>query len=250
MSTPPAQQPKPRLWVLDWGLFPRRVLIYLKEKGIRDDFEIIPVVVSHDGAAHSPGKPPGTLPVLEIERESAEDKLDGTYIFQSTAILEYLEDVYADHKPNMRGATPKDRARVRECMDIMNEAVTCLGMYTHNASALFAGHGIQDEATAMWAGRRYHKLLDILENLADPKGPFLANVNDQPTIVDCVLLATAQFGRVSYRLDLLSGHERLKICVDAFERRLSGKARDLTKVMPEVFAEKARVLSVDLAELR
>lgn len=80
-----------RLWVLKWSLYPRRITIDPEEKGIIDDFEIIPVEITHAGMLIEPGKPPGTLPILEIAPPTAPQHQDGRYIFQSTAILEYLE---------------------------------------------------------------------------------------------------------------------------------------------------------------
>ena len=76
---------KNRLWVLPMELFPRRITIYLEEKGIADKFDVIPVKVGPEGMEVVEGKPNGTLPILETNRPNG-DKL-GKYIFQSNAIL-------------------------------------------------------------------------------------------------------------------------------------------------------------------
>lgn len=39
----PSSKRKLRLWVLKWSLYPRRTTIYLKEKGIMNDFDTVPV---------------------------------------------------------------------------------------------------------------------------------------------------------------------------------------------------------------
>lgn len=143
-------RPKSRLWILEDGLYPARVTIYLEEKGIKDDFDLIPVYVDQNGAAPTPGKPPGSVPILEIKRSTSYDKLDGQYIYQSSAILEYLEDVYSGVKPNMRGETADERAKVRDCMSILNEAVTHMESYWHSASPLFEGTQPQDDSMAPW----------------------------------------------------------------------------------------------------
>ncbi|KAF2173566.1 hypothetical protein M409DRAFT_15846 [Zasmidium cellare ATCC 36951] len=208
-------QPKPRLWVLPFGLYPRRVTIYLEEKGIADRFEIIPVNVTTNGLEEVEGKPSGTVPILEISCPTAEQP--GKYIFQSTAILEYLEDVYGPEGPDMRGSTPEARARMRECMDIVNEVTTWLVLYVQHGSSLYGMMREQSRETAVDGLERMRKALRVLEGLADEEGPFL--VGESPTLVDCILMATAQFAWGVYGVDLTARHERVKMVVDAFGRR-------------------------------
>lgn len=237
-------RPKLRLWILKDSLYPARVTIYLEEKGIKDDFELIPVNVDHKGAAPTPGKPPGSVPILEIKRSTSDDKLDGQYIYQSSAILEYLEDVYAGVKPDMRGKTAEERARVRDCMNILNEAVIHMESYWHNSSALFEGMEPQEDVTALWALDKYHKTLKKLESLADPIGPFLATANGQPTIVDCVLLAAYLFGKDVYADDIVAEHPRLAVCAKAFEGRAGSSGGGVVSGLSDEVKEKARSLRV------
>ncbi|KAK3710989.1 hypothetical protein LTR37_010010 [Vermiconidia calcicola] len=168
---------KQRLWVLPWGLFPRRVTIYLKEKGIMDDFEVIPVEITAEGMAQPPWKPAGSMPILEVRQPTAEGQNDGIFIFQSIPILEYLEDVYAPHSgtPDMRGTTPEERAKVRDCLSVISEATDTFGLYVHNASKIFDGMEEQDRGAASVALKRTHHLLSLLERVADPNGPWLAS---------------------------------------------------------------------------
>ena len=65
------------LYVLPWGLYPRRVTICLKEKAISDKLEIIPVEITRDGMSASEGKSPGTVPIL--------DTGNGQHIFRCQA---------------------------------------------------------------------------------------------------------------------------------------------------------------------
>ena len=57
-----------RLYEFDWGIYPRRVLVYLAEKGITD-IELVPVDAMN-GENHQPPflalNPSGTVPVLEV----------------------------------------------------------------------------------------------------------------------------------------------------------------------------------------
>jgi glutathione S-transferase len=77
--------PKMKLYILLWGLYPRRVIICLEEKAISDKFEIIPLKITRDGLSTPEGKPPGTVPILDIG--------NGQHIFHSSAIPEYLEKI-------------------------------------------------------------------------------------------------------------------------------------------------------------
>ena len=222
---------KMKLYVLSWGLYPRRVTIYLKEKKIMDDFEIINCEVTKDGMSHIPGKPPGTFPMLEYS--------PGQYIFQSTAILEYLEDRYPQ-APNMRGRTLEAAARVRQLMDVFNELCAFFGMYIRNASQQFAAVLPQSEETARRALDRCHKMLTLVDKWADPEGPMLANSTGQLTIVDCVAMATFQFAEYIYGLEILQGHPRLEQFFAAFSRNPSTELDEA----PDFVREKSRILSV------
>ncbi|KAI1465386.1 uncharacterized protein F4812DRAFT_438509 [Daldinia caldariorum] len=67
------------LFVLTWGIYPRRVLIYLHEKGLLNSqhIKIIPATISPTVEMIAPGKPKGTVPILALP--------DGTSIKQSVA---------------------------------------------------------------------------------------------------------------------------------------------------------------------
>lgn len=161
------------------------------------------------------GKPPGTVPILEICRPTKDQP--GRYIFQSTAILEYLEDIYGAEDPDMRGSTPEARARVRECMDVVNEVTTWFVLYAQNGSILYGMMREQRREAALEGLERMHKALGLLESLADSEGPFL--VGELPMIVDCILMATVQFAKAVYGVDLTAKHSRVKRVVEAFEGR-------------------------------
>jgi glutathione S-transferase len=150
-------------------------------KAIMNKFEIVPVEITHSGMSTPPGKPPGTVPILDIG--------NGQHIFESSAILEYLEDKFPQ-APNMRGTTPEAAARVRELMDVMNEACSFLSVYMHNASKLMEGLEPQSEGAAHVLLDKYHKKLSRLEELADATGPMVADSTGQPTLVDCVAMTT------------------------------------------------------------
>lgn len=92
-----------KLYDLKAGTNPRRVRIFLAEKGL-----MIPrVEVDMPGGENRREpylaiNPMGTMPVLELD--------DGTHIAESVAICRYFEELHPD--PPLFGATPLERALV------------------------------------------------------------------------------------------------------------------------------------------
>ena len=93
-----------KLYVAPYAPNPRRVSMFLAEKGI-DGVEFVNVDLQN-GAQRAPEflrmSPLAQTPVLELE--------DGRTLSESRAICSYLEHVYPD--PNLMGATGEERAFV------------------------------------------------------------------------------------------------------------------------------------------
>lgn len=91
-----------KLYSCEYGPGPRRVGLYIAMKGI-DDIEVIsmPSYAKRDDAflKKSPG---GKIPLLETD--------DGQYIYESQAIVQFLEAIYPD--PPMRGMHESEIQRV------------------------------------------------------------------------------------------------------------------------------------------
>lgn len=176
------------LYELDWGLYPRRVGIYLAEKGItgieRMAFDLM---AGWPPPELSRLSPLATVPILQTE--------DGTLIRSSIAILEYLEERFPS--PEMLGATPTLRARTRELVSVIDEAALQFGIWCHKGSPAFAGREEQSTQAATFAAGAYHRQLRLLDVLArEAGGPFLAG--DNATVADCVAMATLQFAQGLY----------------------------------------------------
>jgi glutathione S-transferase len=169
-----------KLYVLPWGLYPRRVTICLKGKAISDKFEITPVEITRDDMSAPEGIPPGTVPILDIG--------NGKHIFQLSVILKYLQYKFP-HAPDMRGTTLEAPARVRELMDLMHQAYSFLGTYMRNASKLMECLEPQSEETARVLLDKCHKGQSTLDELADLISPMLADSTSNPTIVDYGVMA-------------------------------------------------------------
>lgn len=109
--------------------FPRRVIIYLREKGIPSS--LITIVHVSDppenkvvGGSYPP-KPEGSLPILVIPND---DTGEPTYIRQSIAIMNYIDEVcdngvqgFPRSPYPMRGADILSRARVTELLSLADE---------------------------------------------------------------------------------------------------------------------------------
>lgn len=83
---------------------PRKVLIYLKEKGITD-IEIIDLDLAkleHKTPEYKTIAPNSRVPALQLD--------DGTVILETTAMCRYLECLYPD--PNMFGESPMEIASI------------------------------------------------------------------------------------------------------------------------------------------
>jgi glutathione S-transferase len=125
--------------------------------------------------------PMGGLPVLELD--------DGTYLPESLAIMEYLEDL--NPTPPMIGTTPAERARVRALeriaeLSILGRVATIF----QNSHPFFAGRIKQSPDAADNARGMLKGASRILDGLIG-KGPFVAGA--RPSIADCTLVAAFNF---------------------------------------------------------
>ncbi|KEF60744.1 uncharacterized protein A1O9_02305, partial [Exophiala aquamarina CBS 119918] len=128
------------LYIIPGELYPRRVTIYLAEKCLSpNDLQVQITAVSTTLTLQmaAPGKPPGTGQTLALG--------DGTFIHQSIAILEYLEDMCDRNidspeiaQPSMRGTTLRERATTREMMQLADEATSLFSLACHKGSGMFS----------------------------------------------------------------------------------------------------------------
>ncbi|XXH05662.1 hypothetical protein Hte_012097 [Hypoxylon texense] len=220
------------LFVLTWGVYPRRVLIYLHEKGLlnSDLIKITPVTISPDIEMVAPGKPKGTVPILALP--------DGTFIKQSVAIIEYLEDICDDPREDwqkeiaataksssMRGDTARERATTREVLALADEATMAFGFACHKGSKLFAARETIDPAVSSMVMEWAKRSLKLLE--AYYEGRFEEAYSAQEvTMADCVLFSLLQFAKELYGRHLVVeeiGLPNLNRFYDAFMQRESTK---------------------------
>ncbi|GAB1581177.1 glutathione S-transferase family protein [Phyllobacterium phragmitis] len=172
-----------KLYNFPWGPYPRRLTLYLAEKGITD-IELIEVEFPHRPERWPEGfllnlNPAHSLPVL--------DTGNGILIGQSIAILEYLEERH--RSPNMLGRTLEERARTRELMAIFDEATSFFGLWARHGSRLNAERHTPSAEAASIGAERFASKLRVGE--AKFVGPFVAG--SRITIADCVAMALIEF---------------------------------------------------------
>ncbi|KAI1392728.1 uncharacterized protein F4822DRAFT_139032 [Hypoxylon trugodes] len=232
------------LFDLPGAVYPRRVLIYLHEKGLINSphIKITPVTISPTLETSAPGKPKGTLPILALP--------DGTFIKQSIAILEYLEDIcdnpqeewqkefVATAKPSMRGISARERATTNEALAIVDEAAAFFGFACHKGSKLFFGREPTSPITAKlaigWAEKNLKNLEPYYNGRYEEGSP-----ETQVTIADCVLFSLLQFAKELYQVGLVADPEllNLKRFYNAFKERKS------TFLSPDMWPPQVRELA-------
>jgi glutathione S-transferase len=202
--------------ILDFAIAPNptKLRIYLHEKGLTLPIEPVDVLNGQNRTPEFLGNvnPLGGLPVLQLD--------DGSYLTESLAIIQYLEEL--NPSPNMIGATPLERARVREVERICELGVmNNVGTVFQNTSPFFAGRVKQSPDAAETGRNRIGIALRALDRRIG-RAPFVAG--DRPSIADCTLMASirfAEFGAIPLPLDECPNVTRW---CESFKQRPSAQA--------------------------
>lgn len=155
-----------------------RVRIALHHKGL--SFERVPVHLVRDGGeqhlpAHLGRNPMAQVPVLEV---------DGRFLGQSMAILEYLEERFPE--PSLLPGDALERARARQlAQDIISGVQPLQNLSVLQRIGGLAGQA--DDARAVWARHWIESGLRALEVQAQQHaGGYLAS--DALSLADCALV--------------------------------------------------------------
>lgn len=198
-----------KLYVFPMAPNPKKVLVYLKEKGIEVPLEEVSIPEGENRTPQFLKKNPlGGLPVLQLD--------DGSHLTESNVIVRYLEEL--NPTPSMLGDDPLERARVGEVERIADLGVIgSVASIFQNTSPLFAGRVKQSAEAADGARGRLANALGALDDKIGDQ-PFAAGA--KPTIADCTLyagLAFAQFAQV----DVDPGFANILRWFDGFSKRPS-----------------------------
>jgi glutathione S-transferase len=190
------------LYVFPIAPNPTRVRLYLAEKragGGRPELAEVTVDLrsgEQRKPEHLARNPLGRLPVLALD--------DGSFLTESLAIIEYLEERWPE--PPLIGRTPEERARVRELERIAELGV--LGPIARIVHSTRSPLGLPPSPElAAQARQALPEALARLDAVLADGRPFLAG--EWPTIADCTLAAAFQFGRFG-GVERPAGHAHLE----------------------------------------
>jgi glutathione S-transferase len=161
---------------------PKKLRLYCAEKGLSIPSQIVDLMSGENRQPEFAKKNPLMgLPVLELD--------DGTYLTESLAIMEYLEELHPE--PPMIGTSAIERARTREIERICEiGAMAGIGTIFQNTSPFFATRIKQSPEAAENARGRLTQVLAVLDARVGTN-PFVAG--PRPTIADCTLFAAFTF---------------------------------------------------------
>jgi glutathione S-transferase len=165
---------------------PRRVRIFVAEKGIEIPYEEVDLVKAvNRGEEFRKKNPSGTVPVLELD--------DGTCISETVAICRYLEELHPN--PPLMGVDAKDRALVEMWQRRMElELLIPIADAFRQRHDFFKGKIRQlPEYAEVQKKNAEDRLARLNNELANRK--FIAG--DRYTIADITALCAIDFGRVS-----------------------------------------------------
>jgi len=179
-----------RIFTCSTAPSPRRVKLYLAEKGI----SLETVEVDLAGGEHltdefAARSPDCTVPVLELD--------DGHCLWNTLAIRRYLEDLHPE--PPLMGRDAKSRAEVlQRTMWVEHNGLMAAAEAFRNASRGMTNHAVtgrrpmpQIEKLAERGRTRFGWFLDDLDALLDTR-PYLAG--DMFSTADIDALVTTEFG--------------------------------------------------------
>ena len=191
---------------------PRRVRIFLAEKGIQIPYEQVDLgkAVNREPAFRQKN-PMMTVPVLELD--------DGTCIAESVAICRYFEELHPN--PSLLGIDAKDRAMVEMWQRRME-----LGLLSPIADAFRQRHDFFKGKIRQVPAYAEAQKLNAEERLAwlndeMASRPFIAG--DRYSIADITALVAIDFGRVS-KIGIQPDQTHLKRWHESVSARPSAKA--------------------------
>lgn len=203
------------LYAYPWMPYPRRPIIFLREKKIPQSLvRVVRVSVDQDGNqivdSSFPPRPAGSLPILAIPY--ADDKEKWTHIRQSMAVINFLEDLCETKQYGFSSPTgplmPNDalaRARETEILTLAEELLTgwnSVRMFGTGAGTMSFPEGAKE--MLRWERRA---LLNVERYLAERAQPLQ---KERPaTIAEIVLYQFLEFTKDCYGVDMTIGSGKL-----------------------------------------
>ncbi|MDJ0851723.1 MAG: glutathione S-transferase family protein [Myxococcota bacterium] len=205
-----------KLYMVPLAPNPTKVMLYIAERAeLGTEMGIEQIVVNtvkgrHKEPAHLARNPFGTVPTLELD--------DGSYIVESLAIMEYLEDKFPDGALLSGDAETRGHARdVERIVDL--RVAGPMGAYGHAKNSPLGLPPDPERAAQMEAAAQTP--LDYLEGLLSDGRPLL--VGERVSIADLTLQASLQFLRY-VEADLFGDRPLLRAWDERYRARPAAKA--------------------------
>ncbi|ACB81952.1 Glutathione S-transferase domain [Methylorubrum populi BJ001] len=192
------------------GTNPRRVIIYMSEKGIDvPRYELDYENKEHRSEAYLSINPSGRAPTLVTDA--------GEAITDSAAIVEYLEELYPEHP--MFGTEAASRARVRSLERLAADLVGRGQLWLWNRTDAFLG---KEPAPSLEVADRISRYVDEILNVLEKEiGEHAFLAGDTPTVADCTAFPIFQTARERFDLPFGDKHPRLDSWYKRFRSRPS-----------------------------
>jgi maleylacetoacetate isomerase len=166
-----------------------RVRLALDWKGI--PYEVSPVSLLNgesEGADHRKRNPAGFVPVLALPGKQS------SYLTESLAIIEYLEEVHPD-LPTLLPGFPEQRARIRALSEVINA-----GTQPIQNIPVLERHSSDPAEQKAWAREFIARGLQVYESLCEPWAKTYS-VGDSFSLAD-VCLIPQLYNAERYQVDL------------------------------------------------
>ena len=177
-----------KLYMVPLAPNPTKVMLYIAERAeLGTEMAIEQIVVNtvkgrHKEPEHLARNPFGTVPTLELD--------DGSYLVESLAIIEYLEDKFPEGALLEGSAETRGKARdVERIIDL--RIAGPMGAYGHAKNSPLGRPPDPERAAQMEANLQTP--LDYLEDLLSDGRPLM--LGERVSIADCTLQASLQFLR-------------------------------------------------------
>lgn len=200
-----------KLYMVPLAPNPTKVMLYIAERAeLGTELGIEQIVVNtvkgrHKEPEHLARNPFGTVPALELD--------DGSYLVESLAIIEYLEDKFPDGA--LLGGDAESRGHARDVERIVDLRIAGpMGTYGHAKNSPLGRPPNPELAQRMEDSMQTP--LDYLETLLSDGRPLL--LGDRVAIADCTLQASLQFLRY-VEADLFGQRPRLRAWDERYRAR-------------------------------
>jgi glutathione S-transferase len=223
--------PKTTIWLWPTGLFPRRIVYFLRAKNITTSILsaynicLIPATVSATGLislSTFEERPAGTsLPLMRIEPNGKDEE----WVRESSAIMDYVEELFNVEQgyKGMMGDTVLQRARCRDILSLLSDAMVWSGVHLmHSNTSTTSWSGLERSdmsvSAAAHADEKFGSLMGKLEgwvegDVVGKRSKSLCG-GQVATMADIVLMAGVQYFREMYGVDWIAGFVVLKCWYD------------------------------------